>query len=110
MSAWEALCSATRGGAAALGLDTEIGTLETGKWADLCCVDLRGPAMIRALLGRGSNDPVTPLVLFNGTRNPVSDVWVCGRHLLNHGALTRLDWSELAARASAWPADSPTGG
>jgi 5-methylthioadenosine/S-adenosylhomocysteine deaminase len=50
LAAWDALSAATQGGAAALGLDSEIGTLQTGKWADLCCVDLRGPAMQRANL------------------------------------------------------------
>jgi 5-methylthioadenosine/S-adenosylhomocysteine deaminase len=98
-SAWGALTAATRGGAAALGLDTEIGTIETGKWADLCCIDLRGPAMRRPWL-RPVREPLTPLV-FNGARDMVSDVWVSGRHLLNDGTFTRLDWSELAARVSA---------
>jgi 5-methylthioadenosine/S-adenosylhomocysteine deaminase len=112
LSAWDALLAATRGGAAALGLDTEIGTLETGKWADLCCVDLRGPAMWRASLQRVSPppvcDPLTQLV-FNGTRDIVSDVWVSGRHLLNGGAFTRLDWPELATRVRAWPTRAITG-
>jgi 5-methylthioadenosine/S-adenosylhomocysteine deaminase len=107
-STWDALVAATRGGAAALGLDAEIGTLETGKSADLCCVDLRGPAMIRASLGGAPHDPATPLV-FHGSRDMVSDVWVSGRHLLDNGAFTRLDLSELAARVAAWPAPPTTG-
>jgi 5-methylthioadenosine/S-adenosylhomocysteine deaminase len=97
LSAWDALAVATRGGAAVLGLDAEIGTLERGKWADLCCVDLRSPAMQRT----AGHAPVTQLA-FNGGRDIVSDVWVSGRHLLDGGAFTRLDWPELAARVSSW--------
>jgi hypothetical protein len=37
------------------------------------------------------NDPAAQLV-WNGGRDIVSDVWVSGRHLLNDGAFTRLDW------------------
>ena len=110
MGAWETLAAATRGGAAALGLDGDIGTLETGKWADLCCVELRGPAMRRAALdpmpdlGAPPGAPGAQLV-FNGSRDLVSDVWVSGRHLLDDGAFTRLDWPELATRTSAWRID-----
>jgi 5-methylthioadenosine/S-adenosylhomocysteine deaminase len=94
--AWDALCVATRGGAAALGLDGEIGTLEKGKWADLCCVDLRDPAM-HSVHSSTTGGLVTQLV-FNGTRDRVSDVWVSGRQLLDGGTFTRLDWPKLAGR------------
>ncbi len=42
LTAREAVEMATLGGAKALGLDREIGTLETGKRADLCAVRLNG--------------------------------------------------------------------
>ena len=100
LSAWGAIATATRGGAAALGLEAEIGTLEAGKWADLCCVDLAGPAVLRASLYETAANPIASLV-FNAGRDTVSDVWVSGRQLLNGGAFTRLDWRELAARAGA---------
>jgi 5-methylthioadenosine/S-adenosylhomocysteine deaminase len=101
-SAWDALCMATRGGAAALGLDAEVGTLEPGKWADLCCVDLSGPAT------QPLRDPVTQLV-FGGGRDMVSDVWVAGRQLLSGGQTTRLDWAAVADRTQGWASRLTTG-
>lgn len=94
---WDALHAATAGGAAALGLDGETGMLEAGKWADLCCIDLSGPAM------QPVGDPLAQLV-FGGGRDMVSDVWVAGRQLVSGGELTRLDWREVAARSAAWAA------
>jgi 5-methylthioadenosine/S-adenosylhomocysteine deaminase len=102
-TAWDALTAATRGGAAVLGLDGEVGTLESGKWADLCCVDLAGPATQPLI------DPVTQLV-FCGGRDIVSDVWVAGRQLLADGELIRLDWPGVAARANAWAQRMKIGG
>jgi 5-methylthioadenosine/S-adenosylhomocysteine deaminase len=96
------LGAATRGGAAALGLESQIGTLEAGKWADLCCIDLSGPAT------QPPGDPLRQLV-FAGGRDLVSDVWVAGRHLLVEGRFTRLDWPALAARLDPrqTPASAP---
>jgi 5-methylthioadenosine/S-adenosylhomocysteine deaminase len=96
LSAWEALSIATRGGAAALGMEAEIGTLEKGKWADMCCVDLQRPATQWATLD-APLDAAAPLV-WGGGRDLVSDVWVAGRHLLNSRAFTRLDWPRAAGR------------
>jgi 5-methylthioadenosine/S-adenosylhomocysteine deaminase len=88
---WDALAAATRGGAAVLGLDGQIGTFEAGKWADVCAIDLSGPAT------QPLYDPLGQLV-FSGGRDMVSDVWVAGRQLLCKGQFTRLDWPSLAAR------------
>jgi 5-methylthioadenosine/S-adenosylhomocysteine deaminase len=101
-SAGDALRAATHGGAAVLGLENEIGSLETGKWADLCCVDLSGPGT------QPIGDPLAQLV-FGGARDIVSDVWVAGRQLLSGGELTRLDWSDVAGRSQAWAARMAAG-
>lgn len=100
-SAWDTLAAATRGGAAALGLEAEIGSLERGKWADVCCIDMSGPAT------QPPHDPTRQLV-FSGGRDMVSDVWVAGRQLLSEGQFTRLDWPSVAARLD--PARSFFGG
>ncbi len=90
-SAWDALAAATRGGAAILGLDGEVGALDAGMWADICCVDLDG-------VWERTGDPVRELV-YAGRSDMVTDVWVAGRQLLSQRELTRLDWPALAARA-----------
>jgi 5-methylthioadenosine/S-adenosylhomocysteine deaminase len=102
LAAWDVLAMATRGGAAVLGLDAEVGTIEPGKWADLCCVNAGGPTM------QPFRDPISQLV-FCGGRDIVSDVWVAGRHLLADGELTRLDWTAVAERAQVWSARMQTG-
>jgi 5-methylthioadenosine/S-adenosylhomocysteine deaminase len=96
-TAWDALCLVTRGSAAVLGLEQEVGALEPGKWADLCCVDLSAPST------QPVSDPVTQLV-FCGGRDMVNDVWVAGRRLLADGEFTRLDWAGVRVRAAAWSA------
>ena len=90
-SPWDALAAATRGGAAILGLESEVGTLQAGKWADLCCVELDD----------GAERVVDPLhaLVFGGGRD-MTDVWVAGRQLLSQRELTRLDRSTLAAGAA----------
>jgi len=92
-SPWDAVAAATRGGAAILGIDAEVGTLQPGRWADLCCVEL----------DEGGDDlipgPLEALV-FRGRRDIVTDVWVAGRQLLSQRELTRFDGSALAARIS----------
>ena len=60
----EALAGATRIAARALGLEDEIGTLETGKAADLAVWDIERPAELAYWLGR-------PLL----SRRMVSGVW-----------------------------------
>jgi 5-methylthioadenosine/S-adenosylhomocysteine deaminase len=102
-NAWDALHAATRGGAAVLGIEGEVGSLEAGKWADLCCVDLSGPGT------QPLNDPLAQLV-FGGGRDMVSDVWVAGRQLLSGRELTRLEWPQVAARSAIWATRMNTGG
>jgi 5-methylthioadenosine/S-adenosylhomocysteine deaminase len=95
VTAEQALQMATINGARALGLANEIGSIEVGKWADLCCVDLERPATWPVY------DPVAQLVYASG-RDQVEDVWVAGRRMVAEGRLARIDDALIVARAGAW--------
>jgi 5-methylthioadenosine/S-adenosylhomocysteine deaminase len=95
VSAEQVLAMATINGARALGLADEIGSIEAGKWADLCCIHLRRPATWPVY------DPVAQLV-YAGSRDQVEDVWVAGRRMVAEGRLARLDDAVIMARAAEW--------
>lgn len=97
MPSARALRMATLGGARALGLEQELGSLEAGKWADLCAVNLNRPETQPLF------DVISQLV-YAGGREQVSDVWVAGRRLLHGGALTTLDPARITASARQWRA------
>ncbi len=90
-----ALSMATIGGARALGLAGEIGSLVAGKAADLICVDLSGIEHHPLL------DPVSQLV-YAASRHDVTDVWVAGEQLVADRALLRLDAAEICSAAERW--------
>jgi len=101
LSAERLLRMITIDGARALGLDARIGSLETGKDADLCCVSLRPPH------ARPLHDPLA--ALFHSAR--ASDVCltvVAGRALYTDGVWHTVDIEEtqraveeFAARVTA---------
>jgi 5-methylthioadenosine/S-adenosylhomocysteine deaminase len=90
-----ALRMATLDGAAALGLDAEIGSLKPGKQADAIAVNLA------AFQHSPCYDPISHLVHV-AARDQVTDVWIAGQRLVSSGALVALDAAELAARARMW--------
>jgi len=90
-----ALRMATLNGARALGLETEIGSLEPGKWADITAIRLD------AIETQPLFDPVSDLV-YAASRHQVSDVWVGGRRLLRGRQLTTLDIDEIRQKAAEW--------
>ena len=89
------LSMATIGGARALGLDDEIGSLEAGKAADLVAVNLSAPSL------QPVYNPISQLI-YAANRDHISHVWVAGRPLLRDGALTTLDCDRILAEARAW--------
>jgi 5-methylthioadenosine/S-adenosylhomocysteine deaminase len=95
MPAHAALGAATLGGARALGLDAQIGSVVPGKWADLAALRLAGPELAPCY------DPVSHLVYAAG-REHVSDVWVGGRRLVVDGTLVNSARFGLDTRAELW--------
>jgi 5-methylthioadenosine/S-adenosylhomocysteine deaminase len=94
-SAGAALTAATLGGARALGLAADTGSITEGKWADLCCIDLGHPAT------QPVYDALAQLV-YASSRDQVTDVWVAGREVVRNGRLTTLEAGPTIADAQAW--------
>jgi cytosine/adenosine deaminase-related metal-dependent hydrolase len=89
MSAREALEIATLGGAQVLGRD-DLGSVETGKRADLAIWDLQG------IEAAGAWDPVAALLLSGPMR--VRDLVVEGRRVVSGGRMVTLDLPRLIGR------------
>ena len=92
LPAGDILDMATRDAARALRWHGGIGSLETGKQADLVVVDGDAAHLVPV------HDPVTELVRY-GTRADVRDVMVAGRLLLSGGRHTTIDTERLYAEA-----------
>src|SRR5438067_4124463 len=95
LPAYVVLRMATLGGAIALGLEAEIGSLEGGKQADAVAIDLG------AFEHAPCYDPISHVVHVAG-RDQVTGVWVAGERMMRDGALASLDPAELAILARAW--------
>ncbi|MBO6520582.1 MAG: amidohydrolase family protein [Rhodospirillales bacterium] len=90
----EILARATIGSARVLGLDAEIGSLETGKKADLQIVDARRYGLTPL------NDPVRTLV-YHAHAKDIDLVMVDGRIVVEDGRVTAVDEDDLIRRAEA---------
>jgi 5-methylthioadenosine/S-adenosylhomocysteine deaminase len=86
---------ATIEGARTLGLGEVTGSLLPGKWADLCCIDLRAPRSWPV-------HDVATAVVYAASSHQVTDTWVAGRRLLAEGRLRTIDESDVLDRAEAW--------
>lgn len=95
LPATTALRMATINGARALGLEKKIGSLETGKAADIIAVSMD------ALNCQPIFNPISHLVYAVNSRQ-VSDVWVAGKRLLQAGQLTTIDHNQLREIAAKW--------
>ena len=96
----EALELATMGGARALGLDREIGSIEAGKRADLVVLDYRAFGLTPTL------DPVQNLV-YHAHAKDVETVLVDGRVVVDERRLVHADGAALVdaaqdAATAAW--------
>nr|WP_203594512.1 TRZ/ATZ family hydrolase [Wenzhouxiangella limi] len=90
-----ALEMATINAARALGLDEDIGSLESGKQADVIAVDLDRIETLPV------HHVVSQLVYATG-RHQVSDVWVAGRALVRDGSLQTLDADRIREESRVW--------
>lgn len=89
------LAMGTIHGARALGLGDETGSIEVGKSADFCAMNLDYPET------QPVHNVISTIVYAAG-RHQVSDVWVAGKRLLDNGELTTLDLDDIMQRAKAW--------
>lgn len=80
VTADEVLRAATLGGATALGLESQIGTLEVGKFADLTAISLLEPAQ------RPVSD-VSAALVFSSNARDVRLTMVAGKELFRRSAL-----------------------
>jgi len=95
VTAAEALEMATLGGARAVGLADEIGSLVPGKSADVISVDL-GMAACQPV-----HHPISQVV-YSASRDQVADVWVAGQAVVRDRQLLTDDEGDIMARANAW--------
>ncbi|MBK8745248.1 TRZ/ATZ family hydrolase [Propionivibrio sp.] len=90
-----ALHMATLGGAQALGLEAIIGSIKTGKAADLCAININDIGLIPCY------DPAS-LLVYSAGREHVSDVWVAGQIRVANGHLLETSEIELINLAALW--------
>jgi len=90
ITARQVLTMATAGGAGGLGRGAELGHLEAGAAADLCCWDIGGVA------DAGVADPLAGLLWASPGRHP-RHVVVAGRVVVRDGHLVTADERDLAA-------------
>jgi 5-methylthioadenosine/S-adenosylhomocysteine deaminase len=95
VDAHTALRMATLDGATALGLESQIGSIEAGKWADLAAVELDATETLPCY------DPASHLVYAAG-REHVTHVWVAGEPRLHERRLVGLDERDLHEKARWW--------
>jgi 5-methylthioadenosine/S-adenosylhomocysteine deaminase len=92
LTARDALWMATRAGAAAIGLEAEIGSIEVGKKADLILVNAASHQVAP------SPDPCSAIV-YAATAADVELTMVDGEVLVRSGTPVHLDAAEIAAHA-----------
>lgn len=82
---------ATIDGAAVLGIEDKVGSIEIGKRADLIAVDLGAPHLVPM-------HNVFAQLIYAAGRSDVTDVWVDGRAVVRDRESTLIDFPELKQR------------
>jgi len=91
LTAREVIETATLGGANALGLETEIGSLETGKQADLIVVSLEN-------IAQQPIHDVYAAILFASNARDVKLTVIAGEEIYRDGAAAKVDETEIKQR------------
>lgn len=95
-SAWDALRAATTGGAAAIGLEQELGSIEVGKLANLAVIDPTGvhmtPTCYDEATGFGN---VLQNIVSCARPSDVETVFVRGKEVLKNRKITQVDEQQL---------------
>jgi 5-methylthioadenosine/S-adenosylhomocysteine deaminase len=92
----KALEMATLGGARALGMEREIGSLEPGKKADLVLLDMEAPWV----------NPIRPAqlvsnIVYNANGSDVTDVYIDGREVVVNRSAVQIDGAEARRECQA---------
>jgi 5-methylthioadenosine/S-adenosylhomocysteine deaminase len=85
---------ATTGGAAAIGLDRQIGSLEPGKEADLIVIDTKNPRLAPLY------NPISQVV-YAALGSDVRDVIVSGKMVVRNHKLLTIDLDDLLERVGS---------
>ena len=90
--AGQALAMATLGGAKAMGMDSEIGSLEPGKKADIVLLDMNKPHMY-------PKHDLTSHIIYSASASDVTTVIINGESVMEDGVLTGIDEQEVLRKA-----------
>lgn len=95
LPAMDALAMATIDGARALGMNSDIGSLEAGKLADITAVDLD-------VINCWPPHNAVSHVVYASNPSQVTDVWVGGRAVLSNSELQTMDTELLRTQSAEW--------
>lgn len=84
----QVLYMATLGGAEAMHRESDIGSIEVGKRADITIISTDSPCMV------GASNPAAALVL-HASPGDVESVIINGEMVKENGKLLRVDWAKL---------------
>jgi 5-methylthioadenosine/S-adenosylhomocysteine deaminase len=97
LPAWKMLRIATIEGARAMGLGTEIGSLETGKKADLIILNMKMPHMMPLISSPVRN--IAPNIVYSARGDEVETVIIDGEVVLDEGELKTMDEEKILHEA-----------
>lgn len=95
LNAFESLQMVTLDGAKAMGLDDQLGSLETGKQADLISVSM-DHLQTEPLYNMASQ------LVYASNASQVQNSWIHGKQVLANGQLTTMNEQEIRARSKEW--------